>query len=146
VTGRSRQRAQRATQIIGTTPGYQLIDRSVSFLPQWEGPGEECATGSCDCQATAPLIFFVDRNLHQAPAFKGFECRGERGAVHGKQLRDGANGRWFRPVQRHQKRKLPMREIERTEHVVETSRQPARRPLHMQTQAIVTHEMGGGKR
>ena len=39
-----------------------------------------------------------------------------------------------------------MRETERAEHIVETSRQRARRPLHVQAQAIVTHLMGRGQR
>jgi len=38
-----------------------------------------------------------------------------------------------------------MRETERTEHIVETSRQSARRALHVQTQTIVAHQMGRGQ-
>jgi hypothetical protein len=38
-----------------------------------------------------------------------------------------------------------MRETERTEHIVETSRQSARGALHVKTQTIVTHQMSGGK-
>ncbi|MGB2595409.1 MAG: hypothetical protein WBC87_10865, partial [Pseudolabrys sp.] len=92
MAGRSRQRAQRFTQIIGTPAGYQLIDRSVGFPPKREGPAEQCATGCCDCQATAAFIFFVDRNRHQPPAFEGLEGGGQRGAVHGQQRRDAADG------------------------------------------------------
>jgi hypothetical protein len=90
------------------------------------------------------LAFRIDRNLHQPAAFKGLEGRGERGAVH-KAVRHAAERRRFRPVQRHQQRKLTMRETERTEHIVETSRQSARGALHVKTQTIVTHQMSGGK-
>lgn len=39
-----------------------------------------------------------------------------------------------------------MRETKWTEHIVETSRQSARRTLHVETQAIVTYQMGSGQR
>jgi hypothetical protein len=39
-----------------------------------------------------------------------------------------------------------MRETKWTEHIVETSRQSARRTLHVETQAIVTHKMSRGQR
>jgi hypothetical protein len=37
-------------------------------------------------------------------------------------------------------------QIERAQHLVETARQRARRPLHMQALTSVAHHMGGGER
>jgi hypothetical protein len=39
-----------------------------------------------------------------------------------------------------------MRETKWTEHIVETSRQSARRTLHVETQAIVKYQVGSGQR
>ena len=127
----------------------RAISRSISAwarVHSGNALAEQRAAGRGDCQTTAAFIFLVDRNLHQSAAFKWFEGRGERGAVHGKQRRDATDVRRFRPVQRHQQRELPMREIERTEHLVETPCQRARRPLHVQAQAGVAHLVCRGKR
>jgi len=142
---RSRQRTQGAAQIIRMEIRHQLVDRSVRFSPKRKSLSEQRAPGCRDCQTMAALILLVDRNLYQPAAFKGFEGSGQRGAVHGKQRRDAADGRRFRPVQRHQQRKLTMRKIERTEHIVKASRQPTRRALHVQAQTVVAHQMGGGE-
>ena len=126
-------------------PAESIVDLRVGLRPQRKRPGEQGATGGGNREATTTFIFRIDRNLDQLAAFKGLEGRSQRGAVHGKQCRDAADCRGFRPVQRHQQRKLAMRETNRTEHIVETSRQSARRTLDVKTQTIITHQMGRGQ-
>src|SRR5215467_134686 len=142
----SGERSQCGAQLIGTIAAYRSIDCCVRFLPKWKRFGEQCATCRSDSQTATALVLLVDRNLYQSAAFKKFEGRGQRSAVHGKQISDAANGWRFRPVQRHQQRKLSMGEVERTEHIVEASRQPARGALHVQAQAVVSHQVRGGER
>ena len=142
----SGQRSQRLAQVIRTSAWNRSFDFRMGLRPQRIRLGEQCATRGGNREAPAAFIFHVDRNLHQLAAFKGLEGRSQRGAVHRKQCRDAADRRGFRPVQRHQQRKLAMRETNWTEHIVETSRQSARRTLDVETQTIVTHQMGRGQR
>src|SRR5437870_5262645 len=116
MTDRLRQRAQRFTQIVWAPAADQLFGFSMRFLPQWKGLGEQSTAGTGNRQPPAALIFLVDRNLYQPAAFEWFEIGGKGRAVHGKQVRNAADTGWLRPIERHQQRKLPMREIERAEH------------------------------
>ena len=45
----------------------------------------------------------------------------------------------IRPIERHQQRKLALRQPDRTQRIVEAARQRPRRPLHVQAQTIVTN-------
>jgi hypothetical protein len=143
---KSGERSQRLAQIICASARDRSFDFSMGLRPQWKCLGEQSATRGGNRKAAAAFILGVDRNLHQLAAFKGLEGRGQGGAVHREQCRDAADRRGFRPVQRHQQRKLAMRETKWTEHIVETSRQSARRTLHVETQAIVTYQVGSGQR
>ena len=93
----SRHRAQRSAQIIRMESGHQLFDRSVGFPPQRKCFGEKRSPGWRDGEATTALVLFIDRNLHQPAAFKRFKDRRQRGAVHGEQRRDAADGGRLRP-------------------------------------------------
>jgi hypothetical protein len=143
---KSGERSQRLAQIICASARNRSFNFRMGLRPQRIRFGEQGATRGGNRKTAAAFIFGVDRNLHQLAAFKGLEGRGQRGAVHRQQCRDVADRRGFRPVQRHQQRKLAMRETKWTEHIVETSRQSARRTLHVETQAIVTYQMGSGQR
>jgi len=143
---KSGERSQRLAQIICVSPRNRSFDFRMGLRPQRIRFGEQGATRGGNRKTATAFIFGVDRNLHQLAAFKGLEGRGQGGAVHREQCRDAADRRGFRPVQRHQQRKLAMRETKWTEHIVETSRQSARRTLHVETQAIVTYQMGSGQR
>jgi hypothetical protein len=143
---KSGERSQRLAQIICASARNRSFNFRMGLRPQRIRFGEQGATRGGNRKTAAAFIFGVDRNLHQLAAFKGLEGRGQRGAVHRQQCRDVADRRGFRPVQRHQQRKLAMRETKWTEHIVETSRQSARRTLHVETQAIVTYQVGSGQR
>ena len=143
---KSGERSQRLAQIICASARNRSFNFRMGLRPQRIRFGEQGATRGGNRKTAAAFIFGVDRNLHQLAAFKGLEGRGQRGAVHRQQCRDAADRRGFRPVQRHPQRKLAMRETKWTEHIVETSRQSARRTLHVETQAIVTYQMGSRQR
>lgn len=123
-----------------------MLDFSMRARPQRKGSGKQCASARRDRQPPAALVRLVDRNFHQSSAFKGLEGRSQGGAVHCKQFRYAADGWWFRPVQRHQKGKLSVRQIKWTKDVVKATGEGACRALHMQAQAGVTNLMGRGKR
>jgi hypothetical protein len=142
----SGQRPQRRAQFVRATPRNQSIDFGMGPRPQRKRFGKQRAAGRGDYQMTAAFILLVDRNLHQSAAFKWFEGRGERRAVHGKQRRNTTDVWRFRPVQRHQQGELPMREFERAEHLIEAPCQRARRSLHMQAQAGIAYLACRGKR
>jgi hypothetical protein len=140
------QCAQGVAQIVGTATGHLLLDCRVGLPPQRISLGEQRAASSGNRQPPAALIVLIDRNFYQATAFEWFEVGGKGRAIHCEQGRDTADTWRFRPIQRRQQRKLAMREIERTEHLIETPRQRAGSPLDVQAQTGVAYLMGSGKR
>jgi len=100
-------------------------------------PREQRLASRRQRQAAAAFVFLVDRDLRETLALKHFEVRGQRCAVHRQQGRNARHAGRLRPVQSVQQRKLTMRDVERPQRFVETARQRPRRPLHMQTQAVI---------
>jgi hypothetical protein len=139
----SGQCAQRRSQLVRAATSNRALDFRMRPRPQRKSLDEQRAAHGGDAEPATAFILFVDRNLYQAAAFKGLKGRGEGGPVHGKKPSDAADGRRFRPVQRHQQRELPMRKIERPEYLIEAAGQRTRRALYVQAQAGVAHLMGG---
>jgi len=98
----SGQRAQGITKIVRVAAWNQSIDFRMRLLPRRKSPSKQRASGRGNRQTTGPLIFLVDRNLHQSATFKRLEGRGQCSAVHGKHGCDAADARRFWTVQRHQ--------------------------------------------
>jgi hypothetical protein len=90
--------------------------------------------------AASPVVR-IDDHFHQAASLERLEIGGERRAVEREQVRHRTHGRRLGAVERGQQRKLPLRQPDRAQCVIETSRQRPRRPLHMQAQATVAHMM-----
>lgn len=141
---RSRQRAQGSTQV--ACAADQPFDLAMRVFPDRIRPGQQRATGRRQSKTPTTAVFLIDRNLQEPPPFERLEIGRERRPVHGKKGRDAAERRRFGPVERHQQGKLTVGEIERPQHIVEAARQCARRPVDMQAQAIVAHQVRGGER
>ena len=71
---------------------------------------------------------------------------GKRGAIHGQQRRDASDGWGLGPVERHQQRELAARQADGAQRVVETPRDRARGPLHVEVYAGVANVMGNFER
>jgi hypothetical protein len=71
---------------------------------------------------------------------------GQGRAVHRQQRRDVFHVRRFRPIERHQQRKLTLLQIERPEGVIEAPCQSACGALDVQAQAMIAHMQRQGER
>ena len=56
------------------------------------------------------------------------------------------HGRWLRTIERHQKRELPVGQVQRAQGIIEEAGKMARRPLCVQAQAAIPHYQGGLER
>ena len=141
---RSRQRTQGFAQI--ACAADKPFDLAMRIFPDRIRPDQQRATGRRQSKTPITAVFLIDRNLQEPAPFERLEIVRERRPVHGKKGRDAAERRRFGPVERHQQGKLTVSEIEWPQHIVEVARQCTRRPVDMQAQAIVAHQMRGGER
>jgi len=141
---RSRQHAQRVAQVIRAAD--QPLDLGMRFPPDRISFGQQRTTRRRQSKSPAAAVLFVDRDFQQPASFERLKIGRESGAIHRKERGNAAECRWLRAIERHQQRELTAGEIERTQHVVEATRQCARSTVHVQAQAAVPHQMGGGER
>lgn len=141
---RLRQRSQRFAQINCAADQPFYLD--VRIFPDRIRLGQQRATGRRQSKTPVSAVMLIDRNLQEPASFERLEVGCKRRSVHGEKRRNAAE-RWrLGPVKRHQQRKLTIGEIERPQHIVETARQRACCPMHVQAQAIVAHVMRSGER
>ena len=140
----SRQRAQGLAQIACTVD--EAFNLAMRVFPDRISLGQQRAAGWRQSKTPATAVCLINRNLQKSSPFERFEIGCKRRPVHGEKGRDAAEGRRFGSIERHQQRKLTVGEIEWPQHIVEAARQCARRPVNMQAQAIVAHQVRGGER
>ena len=140
----SRQRAQGFAQIACAID--QTFNLAMRVFPDRISLGQQRAAGWRQSKTPATAVCLVDRYLQEPSPFERLEIGCKRRPVHGEKGRDTAEGRRFGSIERHQQRKLTVGEIERPQHIVEATGQCARRPVNMQAQAIVAHQVRGGER
>ena len=139
-----RQRTQGFAQIACAVD--QPFSLTMRVLPDRISFGQQRAAGRRQSKTPATAVYLIGRDLQEPPSFERLEIGCKRRAVHGEKGRDAAEGRRFGSIERHQQRKLTVSDIERPQHIVEAARQCARRPVNMQAQAIVAHQVRGGER
>ena len=144
MSARSRQRAQGFTQV--ACAADQAFNLGMSVFPDRIRPDQQRATGRRQSKTPATAVFLVDRNFQKTTPFERLEIGRERCSVHGEKGRNAAERRRFGPVKRHQQGKLTAGEIKWPQHIVEAARQCTRRPVDMQAQAIVAHQVRGRER
>jgi hypothetical protein len=135
---RSAKLAQAGAQRVSAAPGEQALGLGVRMLPYWRSGGQQRSAARRKQQSPAALVSFVHGDFHKAAAFKRFEIGGERGAIHGEESRNVAEARRLSAIERHQQRKLALRQIERPQRIVKAPGQRARGPLYVETKAAVT--------
>ena len=140
----SRQRAQGFAQF--PRAANQLLDLGMCLFPDRIGFGQQRTSGQRQSKTPATPVLLVDGDFQETASRERFEVGRDCGSVHGEKGSDASECRRLRPVERHQQRKLTVRQLERPQHVVKTTRQCARRAMHVQAEAIVSHQMGGGER
>lgn len=140
----SRQRTQGFAQIACAVD--QALNLAMRVLPDRISLGQQRAAGGRQSKTPATAVCLINRNLQKPSPFERFEIGCKRRPVHSEKGRDTAKGRRFGSIERHQQRKLTVGEIERPQHIVEAARQCARRPVNMQAQAVVAHQVRGGER
>ena len=144
MSAQSRQRAQGFAQIARAVD--QALNLAMRVLPDRISLGQQRAAGWRQSKTPATAVCLINRNLQKPSPFERFEIGCNRRPVHSEKGRDTAKGRRFGSIERHQQRKLTVGEIERPQHIVEAARQCARRPVNMQAQAVVAHQVRGGER
>lgn len=134
---------QTLAELVGISIRNEVLDLMVRALPNGDGASEQTFPFGREDQNTAAPIRWVLGDFDQAAAFKGLQCSGEGGAIHGKKRRHGAHGWRFRPIQRHEQGKLSIGQTEGTQNVIESPRQRAGCALHMKTETAVPNQEGG---
>src|SRR5262245_5512754 len=105
--------------------------------PDRHRPREQRATGSRELQPAAAFVIGIHTDRNETVTLQRLECGGKRRSVGAKHGSDRTDGGRRGLIERHQKRKLPTREAERPQRVVETPRERARGALQVKTQAGV---------
>ena len=139
-----RQRAQGFAQIACAVD--QAFNLAMRVFPDRISLSQQRAAGRRQSKTPATAVCLIDRNLQEPSPLERLEIGCKRRPVHSKKGRDTTEGRRFGSIERHKQRKLTVSEIERPQHIVEAARQCARRPVNMQAQAIVAHQVRGGER
>jgi hypothetical protein len=136
---RSAKFAQAGAQRVGAAAGEQALGLRMRALPYGCGGGQQCSAARRQQEAPAPLIGAVHRDFHEAAAFERLKVGGECRAIHSEERRNVADARRLGAIERHQQRKLALRQIERPQRIVKAPRQSACGPLDVQTKAAVTN-------
>ena len=108
--------------------------------PDGNGGGQHRQSFRRQLQPLAALIPRVRLDGEQPALFQGLQRRRQCRAVHGQKVRHRPHGRRFGAVERHQQRKLPIRQPHRLQRHVETPCQGAGGALGVQAQARIAHQ------
>ena len=109
----------------------------MSFLPDRKGAGEKLAPLVGEHEDAAAAVVRVMGDFDEATALERFQGGGERRAIHGEQGSDRAH-RWrFGAVEGHEKRELPIGEVEGPEGFVEAPGENSRGTLHVEAETVV---------
>ena len=87
-----------------------------------------------------------DRNVDQPAALQGLQRGRQGGAIHCEQGSHCRHTGWFRAVQGHHQRELPVCQAQRAERVIEAPCQGPCGSLQMKTEASVANQERGLKR
>lgn len=137
---------QAGAEVVEIRSRKLLLDISVGALPNGEGAGEQSLAPGGENEGAVAVIVGIFCHADQAAPLKRLESGGERGAVHGQQIRNRPHGWRLRAVQRHEQRKLTVGEVQRAEGQVEAAGQGTGGALHVQAEAMVPNEQCGGIR
>ncbi len=128
-----RKREQTTPEPIRITVLELGLDIAMRLFPDRHCRGQQSLSLRCQEEAPAAAIETIWRDFDQAATLQRLECRGQRGAIHGKEIGHCRDRRRLRPVQRHHERELAVRQLERPQGLIEAAGQGARRPLHVKT-------------
>ncbi len=111
----------------------------VLALPNRRGGGEQRTACGRENETAAAPVTRIDCYLHQTASLERLEIGGQRRAIQREQIRHRPHVRRLRAVQRCQQRKLALGQTHRTQRLVETARQRARRALRVQAKAMIAN-------
>lgn len=138
----SGERLQALAKFVGIPTGNEVLDFMMGALPNRNGASEQTFSLGGESQDTISAIRGVLGNFDQPSAFQWFQSCCQGGPIHGEQRGHGAHRRWFRPIQRHEQRKLSVGQVKGTQDLVESARQCAGGPLHMKAETAIPNQQG----
>ena len=103
---RSRECAQIVPEAVAIAEEALHLD--VGVLPDGDGSREQSSPLWGQRHQTAAAVGRIRRDFDQSAALEGLESRRQGGPIHCEQRRHGRHTSWFRAVQGHQERKLPV--------------------------------------
>lgn len=116
------------------SPGLRL-----GLRPERHCDDKRCSARWRKVQSPAAPVRRIDCHFKQATPSERLEIGGERRPVHAEQFRNLAQIWRKRPVERHQQRELPIRQLRRPQRLVVTACHGARGALQMKAKAIVAN-------
>jgi hypothetical protein len=137
-------------QILAEALGIAVMKKRFNFqvgtLPNWNGADQQTPPCCRQCHETAAPIARVCSDPDQTPALERLESGSQGGPVHCQQARNGRHRWWFRTVQGHHERELPVGQAEGAQNIIEAPCQGPGSPLDVKTEASVADQKGGLKR